>query len=78
MDEIDILKHKYFQKVLSCCLLLTVMARIPFKITMMMAQDIIRYCIHHTKTSGYSIAYWCRFSTADWETEESRVDTRQG
>jgi hypothetical protein len=30
MDEIDVLKHKYFQQVLSCCLLLLVMTRIPF------------------------------------------------
>jgi len=31
MDEINALKHKYFQQVLSCCLLLFVMTRIPFK-----------------------------------------------
>jgi hypothetical protein len=31
MDEIDVLIHKYFQQVLSCCLLLIVMTSIPFK-----------------------------------------------
>jgi hypothetical protein len=31
MDEIDVLKHKHFQQVLSCCLLLIVITSIPFK-----------------------------------------------
>jgi len=31
MTEIDVLKHKYFQQVLSCCLLLIVMTRILSK-----------------------------------------------
>jgi hypothetical protein len=30
MDDIDVLNHKYFQQVLSCCLLLIVITRIPF------------------------------------------------
>lgn len=48
------------------------------RITIAMAQKIIGYCIHHTKTSGYSIAHWSCYSTGDWTTEESRIDTRHG
>jgi hypothetical protein len=48
------------------------------RITMVMAEKIISYCIHHTKTSGYSIAQLCSYSIADWTTEESTIDTLQG
>jgi uncharacterized membrane protein YjdF len=77
MDEIDVLKQNTFSKfwVAVCYWLLR--KELFSRISMVIAQ-IIRYCIHHTKTSGYSIAHWCCYSTADWTTEESRVDTRQG
>jgi hypothetical protein len=57
-----------FRQVLSCYWLRQIFSS---RIAMLMAQNIISYCIHHTKTWGYSIAQLCSYSTEDWTTKES-------